>query len=66
MQILKLEDFGKFSREALEGNEVDEVKLNSMTKREILDMVLTWHGIVGFTGSIIGVFDDLGVWDEEG
>lgn len=65
MNVRKLSDFGEFSLEALEGNNIDEVKLNSMTRREILDMVLTWHGIGWFTGSIIGVFDDLCILAED-
>lgn len=65
LNIRKLEDFGEFAREALEENKVDEVKLNSMSRREILDMVLTYHGIMGYTADIIGIFDDLGCVDGE-
>lgn len=59
----KLEDFGPFAREGLVENDITDENINQYSAKELLDKILTWHGIIGFTESICGVFDDLGYED---
>jgi hypothetical protein len=39
--------------EALDGREVGPNALGIMSLEEVMDEVLTWHGIIGFTGQIL-------------
>lgn len=52
-EVLKLDKFDPDIAEALRERDITDQRLNSMTPREILDEVLNWEGISGYTGMII-------------
>lgn len=49
--------------ETVEDYGVDKC-INDMTRREILDMYLVYHGIIGYTDEIIGLVAQLLCYDE--
>lgn len=51
-----------FAREAF--SDVALVTIENMSGRMILKMVLEYHGIIGYTDSILGVLDSLGMLND--
>lgn len=45
--------YSSFAAEALEGAEISEEAHADMLNDQIIDTILTWHGIIGYTQSIL-------------
>ena len=51
--------YGQFIAEAFEDLGMTEERLILMTLEEILDAVLSWHGIQGYTSTILDAIERL-------
>lgn len=57
----KVQEYTPFIREALEGNDMTDDRLACMSQYDIFQMTLEWHGIIGYSGSILRALEDLGL-----
>lgn len=53
------EGYPIFIAEALGDMEIGPVKLADMSLEEVMDQVLSWQGIIGYTSSILGAISFL-------